>query len=1347
MQEMNGENNTLATRVHTLSGPLFEQFCCEWLQLSPGTSLLGGQVIHAQPFARSGQNQDGIDIQVEVLRQTSVGEDRRVRIVFQCKRTRDWDAAKTRTAISNVTAAADECVLVLAMDTGGGGDGPIQNVINEHNRTQAAGQPHWQVFFISDIERHIGQHLQNPQGARLLTRYFGRGTSLDVLGMTESCPLVTEAAMTESFQETFSHRQDLYGRDAELKALLDALAADHQAILLPAPGGEGKTRLLLEFARKAAEEPIRRCLRFLFPCTPTELDESMQWMPPCDEVVLILDDAHKWQPDMRAHFERMRLRWGSRLRLVIGTRPYYLDHLQIELRQAEIRAIHTFPTLAPIKRPAQLALAKAALTSNLTRLAKTLVDAAGGSPLIILLGAEHLKKHAGQVNLHQNTDFRRAVLAGLFDTPKLAVAHGASERVVKEAIELFALLSSAPVNAALEAKAAEFIGLPLPDFRRLLDVLKEAGHLQIRTEADTQQRTWRLVPDLAADYRAYEACFDEQGRAKPLPERFWSQLGSDTLLPDVLRNLSEAEFIARLMHPQAPRVTTPLVEALKSEYRQAGWRRRVNILILWRGICRLQPHEALMQVQEALRLKDDQPAEKPDVMEEMFSDTPLGFPQVLATCADIVESIGSAHLDLVRRCLDLLWEMDAGSYGELLPKVGTVCSVAVFGRPVFAEQAMPWIKARLHDPELLPSKERLGALLHAMLDGCFRLSKEEREWEDAQTIQFRSYKLPLAPSKHLRQEALEICLSWLQSSVWQARQAAAHYLRQFFVPALMPVKANGARAEDRKAWRQEQARAFKALKQAIPTIDDSSTLWALRQTLINSLQGALHEKSGHHCIHDLLVILPDTLELRIHRLFLSSEESDVPQSESECRRRALYQAGKPISPAEGRADIEEERAARLKVWAAFVDDTTREVLHLTHNASGLWGFLTDWAPKLEKLSAVRYWHFIASVRKQKPDLLPQLAAHLHASADGILDDLFQALDHAWHDNPPLRNEWALRALQSPRKTLALKALHSLRYRSELTSNELAELQRFASHPDADLRLQVLFWANEAHRYFQHTEVVFGIIAAVNLQADETHLIEAWRDCIRSWFDWPLKDTIPHGDTLLRKLITVPNLQPLRLEDLLAAWSRHDPRQVVHFLQSRLDHWRNHQDSGYKPFGPLELHDLDRVPQIRERLETAFAELLQAHRSGESAWVNELSQWFTILSTGARQTYLTWLGEQLTSLKEEELLHALTPVRRESCLPFTHPDLTEQILRYAAKQSPTCQETVHHLLQFSLIPRSFSARPGQARSHDLYNRDRALELSAQYRLRPMLRSFYLEIVQSSESAIRHAENEPSSWPDD
>jgi hypothetical protein len=1330
---MNGENNLLATRVHALSGSLFEQFCCEWLQISPGTPLLGGTIVHAQPFARSGQDQDGIDIQADVIRQTSPGMERRERLVFQCKRTRNWNAKKTRAAIAKVTAAADECVLVLAQET----DGPVEQAINDHNAALPPGQPRWHVFFIRDIERHIGQNLVNTSGARLIAKYFGAGTSLDLLGITEVCPLITELAVTSGFQDAFTHSQSLLGRDAELRSLLDALSGESRAIILPAPGGEGKTRLLLELARQAAEGEIRRCVRFLEPCTPTELDEAMQWMPICDEIVIILDDAHKWQADMRVHFEKMRRRWGTRLRLVIGTRPYRLRSLLIELSQAEISEVVTLPALSPMKREDQLALAKSALNDGLAHLAKPLVDAAGDSPLIILMGAHYLNKHRGQVNLHQNQNFRRQVLSRLFDPAKLTAAHGASVLVIEDTLDLLALLSSAPVDADLEKKVADFLGLPAPDFERLLGVIVQAGHLQIKKDSYTQQSTWRLIPDLAADYRACEACFDESGNQKPFPSKMWSLLGSDALLPAVLRNLSEAEYITRLIHPNAPRVTTPLVEALKNDYRHAGWHRRAGILNLWQGICGLQPYEALMQVREALRLKDDQPAETPDLMEAMFPHTPPpSFAQVLEKCVSIAEAIGSTHLEHVTTCLDLLWEMDAGQYGDPLSKVSAICSVAYFGPPAFADRAMPWIKARIHDPTLLPSSERLGALLHAMLDGCFRLTKMENEWTDQRTLQFRSCLLPLGPSKHLRKEALSICLNWLHSPIWQARQSAAHYFRQFFVPDTMPVSANGGRAEDRKAWRQEQARVVRVLQKTIPAIKEAATLWALRQTLINSLQSALQEKSGHHGIHDLLEAFPDSLELRIHRLFLSSEESDVPQSEAECRRCALYQAGKQLSSKESYDSIQVELDLKSQKWVAFVDHTTYEVLQLTANAIGLWRFLKEWHPKLEQLGSMRFWAFVGSIQKQQPELLPQLAEHILASEDGTLDRLYQALDLAWKDEPTTRAEWTLRALQSSRKTLALEALRSLRYRREVTTDELAALKRYASHGDAEFRSHVLSWAKEAHTFYRHLEVVFGVIAAVKIEVEEPSLCEELRDCITTWFGWPTLSTIPHGAEILGKLLFVPDLHRLRLDDLIEAWSRHDPQQVVDFLQARLDHWQLTQDADYKPFGYLNLHSLDAVSQIQQRIQIAYGQ----------AQDETTNYWFLLLCEGAQHTYQKWLGQNLSSFHEDKLILALQAICDETQLPFNDPDLTESILKHAAKQCASCQEKVRQILRSSLSPRLLTAQPDQARSHDFYHRDKALEMSALHRQRPLLRALYLDIVQNSERAIKVDEEKPS-WSEE
>jgi hypothetical protein len=81
--------------------------------------------------------------------------------------------------------------------------------------------------------------------------------------------------------------------------------------------------------------------------------------------------------------------------------------------------------------------------------------------------------------------------------------------------------------------------------------LKREGYLIIRPNRRSNETQYRLVPDLMADYLACRACYGDDRRVRDLPNRLWRKMGSDSLLPVLLRNFSEAEYIARLTHSHA----------------------------------------------------------------------------------------------------------------------------------------------------------------------------------------------------------------------------------------------------------------------------------------------------------------------------------------------------------------------------------------------------------------------------------------------------------------------------------------------------------------------------------------------------------------------------------------------------------------------------------------------------------------------------------------------------------------------------------------------------------------------------------------------------------------------------
>lgn len=1349
MQEMNGQNqHLLAIHAARLSGAQFEEFCVSWLLATQTLPFLGGKLIHAQPFGRTGQNQDGIDIVCDVERNLNSSAPRSIRVVAQCKRVKAWTEQQTRDAIAKATHPAEEYVLILAIPT----DAKIQKVIDLHNDSMPDGKPRWSVWFIDDIQRQIEAHLRNDKGARLLTQYFGTAVSFDLIGLHGSNPLLIADAFFAGMNGTLQHRHELEGRTDELNALVSFLGNEEkQALVLTASGGEGKTRLLVELARRSADEDPTRCVRWLDECTPEALDEALRWLPPSDQIVIILDDVHRWTQAPEQIFTRLR-RQGTRLKLVIGTRPYRSIEIENALIHARILAHQQMrlPALKKLNRNELRRLALNILQSDRKYLADPLVDASGNSPLILLLGADHINRGKGNYHLHQDTNFRRTVLTKLIDTEVLAQKAELKNHQVQDWLNLLALLSSAPLTEEDKARWNALAGLTTQEAQRLEHLLEGEGYLIIRPNRRSNETQYRLVPDLMADYLSCRACYDEAGISRPLPGRLWQELGSDALLPALLRNLSEAEYIARLAHPHADKVTWQLMRHIEKEYDDApSWHRRTELLAIWKSIANFHPVEALEQVSHSLlkkNLRTDLPASSEQIFGQLMQTS---HKNVLQLCAEIVAIIGSKHQEYTDRCLDLLWQMDAGEYGELLEKVGIICAINKLGNHQIAETGMRWITDKLAAPQSLPDSEKLTSLLHATLDWCFNLTSSETYWIDKVTLETETRAFPLGPTRRFRRSALRICETWLRSGYVPAQLAAASYFRAFLVPGHMAVKmGDGGNAANRRAWKNEQAEALQALDSVITTTAHPTVLWTIRDTLITSLPYVLHEKSGRHRIHDILESFPDNFDLRIHRLLLSFEDSDTWDDADWYRETARYQNRSDSSLPWNPDRFEHRRATKAAAWSQLVNSTTAAILDSITTLEGLNSFIREWQGKVPCTFRGQFGEFFRALYQQQHDLFEAHIENVIDDPSGEWDDSFDQLVAIASPDTSSVQRWTLRALSSPRSSLIIRGVRSLLFRKTLSEPEMTALMGLAGHERADVRYQVLRWAKDHVSQSDLRERILQLLSKIQLQPHEH---DAWRlfiECLMNGlapFDGQF--TVPCGRQLLDKFIRLPNLNR-DLSKLIVRWSRHDPIQVVEFLEHRIAQETRRDPDGREEYHSLayelHLHSVESVPDIAQKLNDAFQSVLSADTDPPDPHLGTWYSWFETLARGAWPTYLEWLSASLSNLRGSSLLAALQPISTGTQFAYTNSDLLEQVLIQAASETDSATESrIRSKLHLSLHPGFHEATPGKPRQHDLTNRERALELSQKYRHRPVLRDFYLSVLNNSNQAIENSKNE-SEW---
>lgn len=1339
-------NGLLAVHAARLSGAQFEEFCIEWIEAAKESHLLNGTLKNVQLFGRPGQKQDGIDIFCDVLiPQEGGGHGRMAKIVIQCKRVKDWNAEMTRNAIQNVTFIADECILVLAVPR----DAEIQRVVDQKNRSRRGKSPFWYVWFIDEIEKRIVADLKNEAGARLISNFFGSAVSRDLIGFDSASPLLVASARFAGLSGALAHERTIHGRSNELQRMLDFLANESkQVLILSAEGGNGKTRLLRELAHRAAEQQPSRCVRWLDQCLPETLDEAFRRLPESDQWILILDDVHRWDRDQVQLFQKMA-RQRARLKIVIGTRP----HRRKEIEQALVQVGYLtkqqerLPDLKSLPRKTLRDIAIEALESRLHGAVGPLVDASGGNLLILQLGADCLNTSPQpSINLHANPDFRRDVLVGLIDEKAISQGVGqVSEREVRELLDAFSILSSAPLTIKATDLITNFIGITSQVFMRLLDHLKKEGHLEISEQAEGTTH-YRLVPDVLSDYRACEACYEDTGTARDFPLRLWEALGQPhSLLPWMLRNLSEAEYLARLMMPNAGKVTAPLMKVLSAEYSRADWRRRAELLGTWRTVAEFQPEEALEQIREVLRLGKGQSEAPPSETELLFPDvSPLpSFQTTLSTCSDMLVIIGSRYPDLTSECLDLVWEIAGKGDFSQLDKVAEICSLNRFGAVSVSEAGIIWIRARIMNVQILPWHEKLGGLIHPMLAWAFQLKITENEWVDDKTLQFREAYRSLPSTRHFREAALEIVNSWLRSANLSARLAAASFFRHFIVLHEVGVRSSdGGGAKDRQAWRREETVALSKLREVIAVTTDAPTLWAIRTMLIDALGYALQLPSGRHAIHDILECFPDIFELRIYRLFLSFEHSDTWESEARCAYLARCQTSSKQVKYRSDDEIQSGMDCRRTTRDDFVKRTTAEIAEGV-NVDQLRVFFSTWNERLTTAGEPNFWPFIEALKQAQPALLAGLAESIIIENSDVLDHLMLTL--LCLSDPDQRAFRSLCCLRHKRPTLVIAALHALRFSRNISAEEWTELRTLAGHLSPSIREVVLRWAEEANSlYCSEMAKVFEVLAAMPLESNETAIVDAWVRCLRVWINTPfLLDGIPHGSTLIAWLIQFPELNKHELKELIISWSRHAPEQCVSLLEARMAESNLRTDDGYYaiPYA-LDLHNLDDIPSIDSKLQAAFNALKRADPQQSERYASTCAVWFKMLASGAWQTYLNWLEASLAGLSGKELGHAISPISVGTLFAFCYLDLTEKLLEKANAVTMEAKPDIRRRLISSIHPKFYSGVPGTPRAHDVANREKALELARQNRHRPLLHELYISIVQNCEKQIEAAKVEES-----
>lgn len=836
-----GLDQHLRLRLADLPATAFERFFLGFL--NAGVSLVierHGQrverrVIGANTYAAgSGRKQKGIDLVAKM----EGGET----WAFQCKRHYKWSLAQTKTAIEEAIYPAQHYFLLVACDP----HKDVQDEVDKH--------PNWTFWNLDRICDEFRQRVPRSQQPMLLS-------FLTPEELRRFAPYATDALVpAEDYfaairrpSHSFHHHYPLVGRATEM-ARLQAFAGETGAKVLriSAKGGEGKSRLLWEFAKTVQSPEIL----FLNPHSTGDLTLAL-WDADSPRIIIV-DDAHRLE---RVSHELLgRVSEAKQTKLVLATRPQGNEALAERLREHKFK--EEVMEVPPLKSKDKVALAAEALGPKLKERAKELEQATGGSPFLTTMAGDLLRRgilHFGQ--WHSDIEFRSAVFAS-FEADNLADLAEEDRKQSSRLLRIVALVAPVTPDAVFYKRAAMCLGLPKVEVEALLRRLQAAGVVA------SEKNNVRVIPDLFGDFLVFDTAFDPQRRvpefARTVLEQFAQQGAA------LLRNLAEATWVNGTQPIGRDELIGPLLNAELARFEAGNFHERARMLEQWTAFSVFLPKESLELAKKALELKTAPKGVAVEFRTEQDENGINAHRYVRDSIPGIVKPVALWHDDYRAEALDFLWQMGRGqsraaSGGGRAHPLNIIAEVIKFTpRKSIAtiDSALQWVEGLVQRPSALKAIEADRSILSTLLAPTFERSVGFSDW-NGRTARWWSEPVNIPCTTPLRDRALKI-LAWVIEhgsglAALGAVNAAEHALHRVTGMDTAPLKDPG---KLHASWRPERIKALGVMAQALAKHPDSLVPFAVRQALRRVIADE-EDAEFATAMRNVVATIPESLDLRV----------------------------------------------------------------------------------------------------------------------------------------------------------------------------------------------------------------------------------------------------------------------------------------------------------------------------------------------------------------------------------------------------------------------------------------------------------------------------------------------------
>jgi len=446
----------------------------------------------------------------------------------------------------------------------------------------------------------------------------------------------------------FRHTWNLVGRGEILDALEGFALQDHSkgdpiVAFLPGRGGVGKSKIAYHLSKRLQEEH-ERTVRFVDREQEVEL-EDLQLLPD-EDAFLIVDDAQE-RDDIRTLVSLLERRpEDCKDKLFILTRPSATERLKSDLTYAGLNPSEyvEFDSLESLDREEMRSLAREALGEHFLQHAEHLVEVAGDSPLVVVVGGQLIQKELISPELlERSEEFRDAVLRRFSDTLVGEIADQFDPRKVKRVLEVTAALSPVrPEDDDYLGLASELLDTEVHTIKEIYDQLVKTGVLLRRGGLV------RITPDVLSDHILHDACVSNRGKPTGFAQDVYDQF-AESAAERLLPNLAELDWRLKQSGDSSPGVLQEIWADIENRFDEADWRERRDILKQIKGAARYLPRQALRLAERAVQ----ETIEVEDEHRDGFIEA-----QIAREVTEILRRAGLS-LGFLPRSLQLLWEMTA----------------------------------------------------------------------------------------------------------------------------------------------------------------------------------------------------------------------------------------------------------------------------------------------------------------------------------------------------------------------------------------------------------------------------------------------------------------------------------------------------------------------------------------------------------------------------------------------------------------------------------------------------------------------------------------------------------------